>query len=301
MENYFKPFSHLHVHTVYSPDSTAIIDDLFHVADVLGMPGLAMTDHGTVNGAREFLEVSKRYPKVKPILGCEAYVTEQARHLILLAKNAEAFANLMYMLSVAECDKHNRPCISHELLVERHDGLICLSACIGGEIPQLILHDDMEGAMELAGWYKELFGDDFYLEVSLHKNMGPIELDTADNREAYFARNHKLVWLQKKANAGIFEIGEKLGIKVVATNDVHFVRRSEGVSHDAMLSLLYDKQLSDPKRIRYSHLEYLKFESEMAALFPGHPEVLENTYEIVQKVEPKSSPNTDWWLPGITI
>ena len=178
----------------------------------------------------------------------------------------------------------SKPCITHDLLAKYHEGLICTSACIGGEIPQLLLKGDYAGALKAALWYNGLFGDDFYLEVSVHRNLGPVKLAPYDDRDAYRKQNHKLTALQNRANRGIFSIAASTGIKVVATNDVHFVLREDGIAHDAMLCLTHRKHVSDPQRLRYSHLEYLKSEEEMARLFPGHPEVLSNTMEIADEV-----------------
>lgn len=274
------------------------VRDLFQKARKLGMPGIAITDHGTLAAAAPFLAIAPEFPEVKPIVGCEFWITDHSDHtikrfeskgtyhLILLAKNKTGYHNLVKLCSIASTEGLCvKPRISHALLERYRDGLICTSACIGGEVPRKILADDKRAAKEAALWYQRLFGDDFYLEVSLHKNFGPVKLSRQDDREAYRERNHDLVHLQEKANAGIFEIGQELGIKVVATNDVHFVERGEGMAHDAMLCVTYNCTVSDKNRIRYSHLEYMKSEDEMRRLFPDHPEAIENTMEIVDKVE----------------
>ena len=282
-------FVHLHVHTEYSLDAISKIDELFIRAEDLEMPGLAITDHGTISGVPEFLKAAERHPTVKPIVGCEFWLADKdmvTYHLILLAKNLTGYKNLVKLVSYANTEGiYYKPRITREKLIECHEGLICTSACIGGEIPQMILHDKMGDAITAAQWYKNLFGEDFYLEVSLHKNCGPLKLASADNRVAYKKNNQNLVDLQKVANAGIFQIAEELGIKVVATNDVHFVNREDGIAHDVKLALTHDKKVSDPERIRYSHLEYLKNEDEMRRLFPEHPEVIDNTMEVLDKVE----------------
>ena len=283
-------FVHLHVHTEYSTDGMSRISELFEKASKLNMPGLAITDHGTIAGVPEFFREAERFPDVKPIAGCEFWVGEKgdyhSNHLILLAKNLTGYRNLVKLVSYAHTEgMYIKPRITKEMLVEHHDGLICTSACIGGEIPQAILADDMENAMYDAKFYQWLFGDDFYLEVSLHRNSGPMKLAATDNRQAYRQQNRKLVRMQKKANAGIFEIAKELGIKVVSTNDVHFVSRADGIAHDIMLAIGHDKKVSDKDRLRYSHLEYLKTEEEMRRLFPEHPEVIDNTLEVLEKVE----------------
>ena len=283
-------FVHLHVHTEYSPDAISKIDELFTRAESLGMPGLAITDHGTISGIPEFLKTAERHSTVKPIAGCEFWVGDKEstrfNHLILLAKNMIGYKNLVKLVSYAHTEgMYIKPRITREKLVEHREGLICLSACIGGDIPQAILADDMENARYHALFYKKFFGEDFYLEVSLHRNSGPVKLAGTDDRKAYRTQNRKLIQLQKKANEGIFEIGRELGIKVVSSNDVHFVNREDGIAHDVMLALSHDKKVSDPERIRYSHLEYLKNEDEMRRLFPEHPEVIDNTMEVLDKVE----------------
>ena len=282
-------FVHLHVHTEYSLDAISKIDELFIRAEDLEMPGLAITDHGTISGVPEFLKTAERHPTVKPIVGCEFWLADKdmvTYHLILLAKNLTGYKNLVKLVSYANTEGiYYKPRITREKLIECHEGLICTSACIGGEIPRMILHDKMGDAITAAQWYKDLFGENFYLEVSLHKNFGPLKLASTDNRIAYKKNNQNLVDLQKVANTGIFQIAEELGIKVVATNDVHFVNREDGIAHDVKLALTYDKKVSDPERIRYSHLEYLKNEDEMRRLFPEHPEVIDNTMEVLDKVE----------------
>ena len=295
---------HLHVHTEYSPDAISKIDELFTRAESLGMPGLAITDHCTISGVPEFLKAAERHPTVKPIVGCEFWVGDMEgtrySHLILLAKNMTGYKNLLKLVSYAHTEgMHIKPRITREKLVEHREGLICLSACIGGDIPQAILDDDMENARYHALFYKKYFGEDFYLEVSLHRNSGPVKLAATDDRKAYRTQNRKLVQLQKKASEGIFEIGRELGIKVVSTNDVHFVNREDGIAHDVMLALTHDKKVSAPERIRYSHLEYLKNEDEMRCLFPEHPEVIDNTMEVLDKVERYSIWN-DIELPKVS-
>lgn len=297
-------FVHLHVHTDYSIDGMSKIRDLFEKAAKLNMPGLAITDHGEISGVPEFFREAEKYPDIKPIAGCEFWVGDKEdfhfNHLILLAKNLTGYKNLVKLVSYAHTEgMYIKPRISKEMLVEHHEGLICLSACIGGEIPQAILADDMENARYAALFYKKYFGDDFYLEVSLHRNSGQMKLAVTDDRKAYWKQNRQLVQMQKKANEGIFEIGQELGIKVVATNDVHFVNREDGIAHDIKLAISHDKKVSNPGRLRYSHLEYLKTEDEMRRLFPEHPEVIDNTMEVLDKVE-RYSIQRDIELPKVS-
>lgn len=297
-------FVHLHVHTDYSIDGMSKIRDLFEKAAKLNMPGLTITDHGEISGVPEFFREAEKYPDIKPIAGCEFWVGDKEdfhfNHLILLAKNLTGYKNLVKLVSYAHTEgMYIKPRISKEMLVEHHEGLICLSACIGGEIPQAILADDMENARYAALFYKKYFGDDFYLEVSLHRNSGQMKLAVTDDRKAYWKQNRQLVQMQKKANEGIFEIGQELGIKVVATNDVHFVNREDGIAHDIKLAISHDKKVSNPGRLRYSHLEYLKTEDEMRRLFPEHPEVIDNTMEVLDKVE-RYSIQRDIELPKVS-
>ena len=278
-------FVHLHVHTEYSTDGLSNIRCLFEKAAKLGMPGLAITDHGTIAGVPEFFSLAEDFPTVKPIAGCEFWLGTY--HLILLAKNMTGYRNLVKLSSISHCEgmAKGKPRISHEQLAQHHEGLICTSACIGGEIAQKILADDSDGAVAAAWWYKNLFGKDFYLEVALHRNFNAPKLSIKDNRIVYRKQNQKLLSMQKKVYECVLEIGRELGIKVVATNDVHFVDREDGIAHDALLCLRYKSKIDDENRLRFSHLEYLKSEKEMLRLFPEHPEVLSNTMEILDKVE----------------
>lgn len=274
-------------------DAMSNIRALFERAQKLDMPGLAITDHGSISGVPDFLYIAEDFPTVKPIAGCEFWLGNPERdrtyHLILLAKNRTGYDNLVKLTNLANSEgvypDDARPHIGAAMLAEHHEGLICTSACIGGEIPQHIIAGDMEGAKEAALWYRSIFGENFYLEVSLHKNFGRLKLSQSDNREAYKRQNRELVRLQQRSNEGIFAISQELGIKVVATNDVHFVNREDGIAHDVMLAMQQGRRVANPHRRRYSHLEYLKDEKEMRRLFPGHPEVIDNTLEVLGKVE----------------
>ncbi len=281
-------FTHLHVHTDYSVDGIAKIPDLFKEAGRLGQPGLAITDHGTMAGVPAFLHEARKYPDIKPVVGCEFYLESNRHlyHLILLAKNLKGYHNLVKLCSAARTGHNDsRPRITHELLQRYHENLICTSACIGGAIPQAVLAGDYDKAKEIASWYRGLFGEDFYLEVSLHKGGQEVRLACSDDRGAYLRANHELVAKQTAACECILLLAAELGIKVIATNDVHFVSKDDAIAHDAFLCSSHNKLVSDPDRIRYSHLEYLKSEEEMAAVFPNHPELIGNTMEILSKVE----------------
>ena len=275
-------FVHLHVHTQYSIlDGQSSIDNLFNRAEELGMPGLAITDHGNMYGVKEFFKFAKKHPSVKPIIGCEIYVSKGDHrvkekgyyHLILLAKNYEGYKNLVKIVSTAHIEgMYYRPRVSHEVLEKYHEGLICSSACIAGEVPRAILAGDMAKVDEVIEWHKKVFGDDYYLEVMLHKTEVPgLSQEVYDNQMIY--------------NKAIFELAEKHHVKVVATNDVHFVRKEDGPVHDRLICLTTNSFIDDPDRLRYTQQEFLKSEEEMLALFPDHPEALSNTLEILDKVE----------------
>ena len=275
-------FVHLHVHTQYSIlDGQSSIDNLFNRAEELGMPGLAITDHGNMYGVKEFFKFAKKHPSVKPVIGCEAYVSvgdhrvkeKGYYHLILLAKNYEGYKNLVKIVSTAHIEgMYYRPRVSHEVLEKYHEGLICSSACMAGEVPRAILAGDMKKVDEVIEWHKKVFGDDYYLEVMLHKSEVPgLSREVYDNQMIY--------------NKVIFELAEKHHVKVIATNDVHFVRKEDGPVHDRLICLTTNSYIDDPDRLRYTQQEYLKSEEEMLALFPDHPEAISNTLEVLGKVE----------------
>ena len=280
-------FVHLHVHTQYSIlDGQAAIGDLFARAKELGMPALAITDHGNMYGVKEFLKVAKKFPEVKPIIGCEIYVTRHYDHklkdkdhrgyyhLILLAKNYNGYKNLMKICSTGHIEGkyYEKPRVSHEIVEMYSKDLVCCSACIAGEIPRAIIAGDMDGAMKAIEWHKKVFGEDFYLEVQLHKTLVP-----GQSQEVYER--------QVIANAGIYELAEKTGTKVVASNDVHFVRKEDSQAHDRLICLTTNTFVDDPDRMRYTQQEYLKSEEEMAEMFYDHLETLSNTLEVAEKIE----------------
>ncbi len=302
------PFVHLHVHTQYSIlDGFSDMGKLFKRAAELGMPALAITDHGNMYGVKEFFKMAGKHKdaegnyKVKPIVGCEVYVTRHYDHklkdsahrayyhLILLAKNPTGYRNLMKIVSIGHIEGkyYDKPRVTHEIIEKYHDGLICCSACLAGEIPRALVAGDWDGACKAVEWHKSVFGDDYYLEVQLHKTEVPgLALDVYE---------HQLV-----ANEGIFRLSEKYGIKVVATNDAHFVNKEDGPAHDRLICLTTNALVDDPNRLHYTQQEYLKSEEEMAALFPDHPEVLANTLEVADKVEVYSI-DRDHVLPKFKI
>ena len=280
-------FAHLHVHTQYSIlDGQSKIGDLIDTAVANGQPALAITDHGNMFGVKEFLDtVAKKEAPLKPIVGCEMYVAGNSRfdrkgredqssyHLIMLAKNMDGYHNLIKLSSKAYIEGfYYKPRIDHELIEQYHEGIVCCSACLGGEVPQAIMEGKPEEAERIAAWYKSIFGDDYYLEVQRH------ETDVPGAEKSTFEH-------QQQVNEVIFKIAEKLGIKVVATNDVHFVRKEDGPAHDRLICISTNSDFDDPKRLRYTQQEYLKSTEEMSAIFADHPEVISNTLEIVDKCE----------------
>ena len=280
-------FVHLHVHTQYSIlDGQASIGSLFERAKELEMPALAITDHGNMYGVKEFLKVAKKFPEVKPIIGCEIYVTKHYDHklkdkdhrgyyhLILLAKNYNGYKNLMKIVSTGHIEGkyYEKPRVSHEIVEMYSQDLVCCSACIAGEIPRNIIAGDMKAAEEAIMWHKKVFGEDFYLEVQQHKTRIP-----GQSQEVY---EHQMV-----ANEGIWTLAEKTGTKVVATNDVHFTRKEDGPAHDRLICLTTNANIDDPDRMRYTQEEYLKSEDEMLDMFYQHPEALSNTLEVADKID----------------
>jgi len=279
-------FVHLHVHTHYSIlDGAASIPKLFAKASDDKQIALAITDHGNMFGVKEFLDCASKYPDVKPIVGCEVYVAKGSRfskkgkedqgsyHLVLLAKNYEGYKNLVKLSSNAFIEGfYSKPRIDRELLERFGSNLICTSACLGGEVNQALLAGNMERAMEAASWYQNLFGDDYYLELQRH------ETDVPGADQTTFEA-------QCNANRGILEIAGKLGIKCIATNDVHFVAQDDREAHDRLICLTTNADYDDPNRLRYTKQEYLKTQDEMAQIFSDIPEVLENTIEIANKIE----------------
>ena len=296
------PFVHLHVHTQYSIlDGQSSIENLFNRAEQMGMPGLAITDHGNMYGIKEFCKFAKKHPSVKPIIGCEIYVSRHYDHrikdnahrhyyhLILLAKNYEGYKNLMKIVSTGHVEGmyYGKPRISHEVIEKYHEGLICSSACMAGEIPRAILDGDMAAADRAIEWHKQVFGDDFYLEVMLHKTEVPgLSLDVWEGQMQYVPV--------------IFDLAAKHGVKVIATNDVHFVDREDGPAHDLLICLNTGKFVDETDRLHYTQQEYLKSEEEMRALFPDHPEAIDNTLEILDKVE-RYSIDRDHVLPKFEL
>lgn len=284
------PFVHLHTHTQYSLlDGQASIKDLVDKAIADGMPGLAITDHGNMFGIKEFSNYvakvnSKRETPFKPIFGCEMYVAlkslheqvdkkDTGRHLIVLAKNLKGYKNLIKIVSQAWTEGfYSHPRTDLDALREHHDGLIVASACLGGQLPRLIQAGDIDGAREHARWFKEVFGDDYYIELQRHKTDKP-----GGNREVYE--------VQQRVNPVLIDIARELDIKLIATNDIHFTNEEDAEAHDRLICISTGSYLSDEKRMHYTKQEWMKSTAEMNELFADVPEALATTTEIADKVE----------------
>ncbi len=291
-------FVHLHVHTYYSIlDGQASIKKLVDKAIGDGMKGMAITDHGDMFGIKEFHDicngVNKQRKKdglepFKPIFGCEMYVARRGDmtlkdtkedlggyHLIVLAKNEHGYKNLIKLVSNSWVDGfYNRPRTDHKQLEKYHEDLIVCSACIAGEVPAKILKGDIEGARKAIEWHKNLWGDDYYLELQRHEVTDP---NIRANRETFP--------LQQQANKVLIELAREYGVKLVCTNDSHFVDKENAEAHDHLLCLATGKDLDDPTRMLYSKQEWFKTKQEMNDIFSDVPEALANTVEILNKVE----------------
>jgi len=297
MDNSFdqtsKPFVHLHVHSYYSElDGMASVKTLVDKAVKSGMKSMALTDHGVMYGIKEFFDYANKINKgvpeedhFKPILGVEAYCARRSLydktleedrsgwHLVLLAKNKKGYQNLCKIVSKSWVDGfYYRPRIDKDLLKEYSEGLIVSSACLGGEIPKKIAANDLKAAEEAIYWFKNLFGDDFYLEMQRHKT---------DKPNADYSTYEK----QELVNELVLELARKTNTKIIATNDVHFAEEEHGEAHDRLICLGTGKDLDDPNRMHYTKQEWLKTPEEMYAIFSDVPEVLSNTLEIAEKVE----------------
>ncbi|MEM9272279.1 MAG: DNA polymerase III subunit alpha [Cyanobacteria bacterium P01_F01_bin.143] len=280
-------FVGLHIHSDYSLlDGASQIPQMIDRALELGMSAIALTDHGVMYGAIELIKVCKQ-KGIKPIIGNEMYVingdvedkTPKKRykkfHQVVLAKDTQGYKNLVKLTTISHLKGFQgkgifaRPCINKELLEQHHEGLIVTSACLGGEVPQRILSGDLEEARKVAKWYQKVFGDDYYLEIQDHGSQE-----------------------DRIVNTELVKISQELGIKVIATNDSHFISCYDVEAHDALLCILTGKRITDEKRLRYSGTEYLKSAEEMRQLFRDHlsdeviAEAIYNTVEVAEKVQP---------------
>jgi DNA polymerase-3 subunit alpha len=265
-------FVHLHCHSEYSLlDGANRIDDLIRRAQEFEMPALAVTDHGNLHAAWEFQEKAKK-AAIKPIIGMEAYVAPGDRrlkargalgqkpyyHLVLLARDLQGYRNLIKLSSLGYTEGfYTRPRIDRELLAAYSEGIIVSSACLAGEVATHLEAGDMEGAIAVTDWYREVFGDRYYLEVQAHDSSGQAEL-----------------------NRGIFDLAKRTGVPVIATNDSHFLAAHDHDAHDVLLCIGLGKDREDTNRMKYDEGLYFKSAPEVAARFPDHPEVLTNTLAI---------------------
>ena len=278
-------FVPLHNHSDYSLlDGASQLPQMVERAVELGMPALALTDHGVMYGAIELLKLCAK-AGIKPIIGNEMYVIngsiedpapkkERRYHLVVLAKNAVGYRNLVKLTSISHLRGMRgrgifaRACIDKQLLRQYSEGLIVATACLGGEIPQAILKGRADAARAIASWYQELFGGDFYLEIQDH---GGIE--------------------DRIVNVELARISAELGIPLIATNDAHYLSVGDVEAHDALLCVLTGKLISDEKRLRYTGTEYIRSEAEMLSLFSDHlapelvAEAVANTARVSEKVE----------------
>jgi DNA polymerase-3 subunit alpha len=278
-------FTHLHVHSQYSIlDGAASVKALVNKAMSDSMSALALTDHGTMFGIKEFHATCVKN-NIKPILGCETYVAARSikekkdkidrsgHHLILLAKNKIGYRNLIKLISIASTEGfYYKPRIDKALLEKYHEGLIASSACLGGEIPQHLMNNNMKEAENAISWYKNLFGDDYYIELMRHP------------AEAQQQRVDVYDW-QVKVNKQLVPLAKKMGVKLIATNDIHFTNAEDADAHDLLICLNTGKDFDDPNRMRYTKQEWFKTQAEMNVLFGDLPDALQNTNEIAEKVE----------------
>ena len=264
-------FVHLHLHTEYSLlDGACKIDNLIEYCKENGINAVAITDHGNMYGTLHFAEKAA-VAGIKYIIGCEFYVTKDmcdktsntAEHLILLAKNKAGYKNLVQLDSMAFVDGfYYKPKIDYNVLREHSEGVICLSACIAGGIPRRLLTGDYDGAKKLAVSLKEIFGDDFYIEIQNHG------LDE-----------------EKRVLPLLVRLADEIGVELVATNDVHYLKKEDAEMQDVLMCIQTKKTLDDPKRMKFGTNEfYFKSGDEMADLFPNLPRAISNTRVIADKV-----------------
>ena len=271
------PFAHLHVHSEYSLlDGACRIEGLVDRVAALGQTACALTDHGVMYGVIDFYRACKA-KGIHPVIGCEVYLAPHSRfdrsylngewhsHLILLCENMTGYRNLIHMVSLGFAEGfYMKPRIDMDLLRQHSEGLICLSACLAGVIPRALAEGDMDGAYELCEQFLEIFDrDHFYLEVQDHG-----------------------IEVQKKVNDGLYKLAEELNIGLVATNDAHYLTKQDARIQDVLMCIQMGKTVDDPTRMKFETQEfYIKDADEMAALFPEHPEALENTVKIAERCQ----------------
>ncbi len=276
-----RPYVPLHLHTEYSLlDGATRIKDLVKKAKAENMPAVAITDHGVMYGAVELSKACHEIGGIKPILGYEAYIIDgdvtdkktkqDLHHLTIIARNKKGYQNLVKLVSRAHLKGYYyKPRISKEMLAEFHEGLVVLSGCLGAELSQLLLRDKYEEARKSAAWYKEVLGEDYYIEIQDHG-----------------------YWEDRKVNRQLVKMSRELGIKLCATNDSHFTNKGDAISHDCLLCIQMGKMVTDSNRMKFSGWEYIKNGDEMSHLFRDHldlehiEESIISTLEIADKVEP---------------
>ncbi len=266
-------FVHLHIHSEFSLlDGANRIKDLPVRAKELGMKAMAITDHGVMYGVIDFYKACKK-EGIKPIIGCEVYVASRTRfdkepqdkkyyHLILLAKNNKGYQNLSKLVSLGFTEGYYyKPRIDLEILEKYHEGIICLSGCLAGSVSQAILNGNIEEAENVAKWHKNVFGEDYYLEI---QNNGVKE--------------------QVMVNQKIIQIARRLDIPIVATNDAHYLKREDAYNHEVLLCIQTGKRITDEDRMRFETDElYVKSPEEMSEYFKNFPDAIENTVKIAEK------------------
>jgi len=273
------PFVHLHLHSMYSLLDGAIrVKQLIDKACEYGMSAVALTDHGNMFGAVDFFQAAEK-KGIKPIIGCEVYVAPQGRlvkgkqsdkeqdnahHLVLLAMNSQGYKNLCQLVTKGYLEGfYYKPRIDKELLTQYNEGLIALSACIGGVIASPLRRQEREKARAEVEFYRDLFTDRrFFLEIQ--ENSIPE---------------------QKIINRQIIELAKECSVPLVATNDCHFLNREDAHAHEVLLCVQTGKNMDDPKRMRYPEELYFKSQSEMASAFADYPEAIANTVEIADRCD----------------
>lgn len=270
-------FAHLHVHTEFSLlDGACRIEQLMDRVAQLGQPAVAVTDHGVMYGAIDFYRAAKKRG-IHPVIGCEVYVAPRSRHdraytggewhshLILLCENMAGYRNLIHMVSLGFIEGfYMKPRVDHELLKQYHEGLICLSACLAGELPRLISDGRYEEAKKTALWYRDVFGEgNYFLEIQDH---GIPE--------------------QAEVNRQLIRMSKETGIPLVATNDAHYLTREDAALQDVLMAIQMGKTVDDPTRMKFQTEEfYIKSEGEMRQLFADAPEALSNTLQIAARCQ----------------
>lgn len=276
-----RPYVPLHLHTEYSLlDGATMVKDLVKKAKADNMPAVAITDHGVMYGAVELTKTCHEMGGIKPIIGCEAYIIDgnikdktsrqSLHHLIILAQNKQGYKNLVRLNSRAHLEGYYyKPRINKEMLAEHREGLIVLSGCLGSELCQYLLKDEYEKAKESAAWFKEVLGENYYIEIQDH---GMVE--------------------DRHVNRQLIRLSRQLGIKLACTNDSHFTNKADAVAHDCLLCIQMGKTVIDPQRMKFTGWEYIKNGDEMACLFRDHldseyiEESIRSTLEIADKIEP---------------